>query len=85
MTDYPDWLRTPDAAPDLDGIEVDWAALPDDWRQRNHRFRSGPPAAHANLVRAKVAEGLIDPSNLSFADYLDTLQERIERATEPPS
>lgn len=66
----PAWLDGEDA-PEVD-VAVDWAALPDDWREVPYRLTltSEDRAAHANRVRAAVAEGLAPAAALGFADYL---------------
>ncbi len=53
-------------------VDVDWAALPDDWRERSPRGRymDETRGEYANRVRAMVAEGLVDPGLLRFADHL---------------
>lgn len=71
-SDYPAWLEGDDGQPARpDG--VNWAALPDGWRDLNHRL-SRPAGldrrGHANVIRAQVVEGLIGPENLSFAYWL---------------
>lgn len=54
-------------------VDVDWADLPDYWRGRNHRLtRAGETRSqHANIVRAQVAEGIIEAEALRFAADLD--------------
>ena len=86
MSDYPAWLAPrEEPAP---AVEVDWAALPEDWRARDYRIRrvAESPAEHANRVRACVAEGLAPAQALAFADRLEGILARCERAMqdEPP-
>jgi len=63
----------PDDALDLDAITVDWAALHPDWRTRSEKIRYSDEmrSDYANRVRARVSEGLADPSRLDFADHLE--------------
>jgi hypothetical protein len=61
----------PDPAPA--DLAVRWDALPPGWEGVDWRLTlpGEDRRGHANLVRARVAEGLIDPANLSFADWLE--------------
>lgn len=69
-TPRPTWDSDQDADA-LASVEVDWAALPDDWRTRNFRLRAETRAEQANIIRAQVVEGIIDARHLGFADWLD--------------
>jgi len=71
VSDYPAWV-TDEAAAAASDVEVDWASLPEGWRDRNPKNRGAGETRpdHANRVRAQVAEGLADPSLLPYADRL---------------
>lgn len=70
----PDWLADVEAveAPDL---EVDWAALPDDWRDRRPavHYRDEDNRSRANRIRALIVEGLVGPPAFTprFADWVE--------------
>ena len=70
MSDYPEWVT--DTADQVPEVEVDWAALPEDWREQSYRVRwaGESRAEHANRVRALVVEGLVGAGELGFADWL---------------
>jgi hypothetical protein len=73
VSDYPSWTDAADDGAPV--VDVDYAALPDDWRARNYRVTSGDRDEHANIIRAQVFEGVIPPEKalqaLAFADHLD--------------
>jgi hypothetical protein len=58
---------------DRDVVEVDYAALPDDWREGSWRLQyvGETRSTYANRVRAQVAEGLAPREALSFSRWLD--------------
>ena len=74
----------PDAGDSLEQVEVDWDALPADWRSRNCRLRRAGEtrAEQANRVRAQVVEGLIGAENLSFAEARRSLRPAWVRLSE---
>ena len=70
MSDYPAWITVGGEV--QHEVEVDWAALPEGWRDSDYRLplRDEDRAAWANRVRAAVAEGLAPADQLRFADFL---------------
>jgi hypothetical protein len=64
-------------AEDVYDVEVDWAALPEGWERINPRLTlvGEGLSAHANRVRAYLAEGLVAEDQveglLRFAAWLE--------------